>query len=218
MADTDIDFTDSYNTSRIRKWGTKIAAVAPMSVVFPTRFFDATTNIPLALPSGTRVLGAIDTDGIKQATSVKTDEVDIDQSTAPARVDMTSKTSTLQAKFMEATAWTHALRSGIPLEQWPETADAAFSIDEADASDYPFMRLFIIARDGVGADAKYRVEAALKAQVSDVGDRSLARSSSESFDTTFTFFQDEKDAARRSYVIRQDGPGYTAHLTEPTEG
>lgn len=213
MTTTAADFTD-FDKSLIRKWGSKILAVAPMSVAFPTAFFDAATYLPLAFPTGSFSLGAISTDGVKESVSIKTDEVVIDQSAQPARVDLSTKSSTLQVTFEEATAWTHALRSGIPLSQWPADKHAAFSIDEGDVSDFPFMRIFLIARDGVDTAAHYRVEGALKAQVSDLGDRQLSRNKEESFEVTFTLFQDDTDTKHRSYIKRQDGPGYATHLTE----
>lgn len=213
MTATTADFAD-YDKSLIRKWGSKILAVAPMETAIPTKFFDADTHMPLAFPSGAFSLGAISTDGVKNATSIKTDEVTIDQSAQPARVDLSTKSSTLQVTLEEANAWNHALRAGIPFSQWPTDKHAAFGVDEGDVSDFPFMRLFIIARDGVDSAAHYRVEAAFKAQISDVGDRTLSRSKEESFDLTWTLFQDDKDTKRRSYLVRQDGPGYATHLTE----
>ena len=208
---TTADFTD-FDKSLIRKWGTKILAVAPMSTAIPTSFFDAITYTPLAFPVGAFSLGSISTDGVKDSVSIKTDEVSIDQSAAPARVDLSTKSETLQLTLEESNAWTHALRAGIPLSKWPTDKKASFAIDEADASDFPFMRIFIIARDGVDTDAHYRVECALKAQISDVGDRTLSRTKEEAFEVTFTLFQDDTDATRRSYIIRQDGPAYTTHL------
>lgn len=213
MAGTAPDFTD-VDRRNVRKWGTKIIAVGPMSIAVPSKFFDSETNIPLAFPAGMFSMGYVTTDGVKENVSIKTDDVAMDQSLAPVRRDITGKDSTLQVTFGEVNAWTEALRAGIPLEDWPVDKNAAISVDQGEVKEMPHMRVYIIARDGEGADAHYRVEFAPDAQVSDLGDRTLSRGTEEHFDTTLSLFQDMDDAKRRSYITRQDGPSYTTHLTE----
>lgn len=208
------DDLNDYDRSLVRKWGTKILAVGPTSIPVPTAFFDSVTHKPFAFPDGMFGLGFVTTDGIKENVSIKTDDTNMDQTLSPVRKDITGKDKTLQVTFGEVSAWTQALRAGIPLEQWPADKTGAFAIDEGDVAEMPHMRLYLIAVDGEGDDAHYRVEYALDAQVSDIGDRTLSRSTEEHFETTFALFQDSDDSKRRSYIIRQDGPGYSTHLTE----
>ena len=56
----------------------------------------------------------------------------------------------------------------------------------------PLYRIYLIAQDGVGDDAVYRVEFAYKTTISGFSDRTLDRTDTEDLGFTFDVLTDEK--------------------------
>lgn len=210
MAGSDVVSLLDDDTSLVRKHGTQLLALADYSEAVPTTFFDAVSYLPSALPAGFKNLGYITTAGIVESTKVTASDVQMVQDILPVRSDITAIGRTLHVVFGESNAWTQAVRSGKPVSAFAATKDAAYKIDDGEIADYPYYRAYVITQDGVGTDARYRVEFGYKAKVTDMGDRTLSRTDVESIDVTLTLFRDPGTGL--AYTKVDEGPGYPTHL------
>lgn len=203
MAGVDVASITNTNNKMVRKWGTQLLAVADYSTAMPASFFD-TDGRPAALPNGFKVLGYITTDGITVSRSIDSEDTNMVQDLEPVRSDVTGRTRTLKCTFGEMNAWVKALAHGVPVAQWPENKDGDWEYTDGKIADFPYLRVIIIMQDGVGDDARYRVEAAYRAKISDQGDVTKNRSDAEGEDTTFTCFRDP--VTDKSYYEGEHGP------------
>ncbi|KAE8130213.1 MULTISPECIES: hypothetical protein [Bifidobacterium] len=178
------------NSSYVRKHGTSLLAVADYSTPMPTSFFDATTGNPIVLPTGFMNLGYVSTKGFTLKKDMKSDDTTMLQDLDPVRSDLSSSTRTLAAEFGESSAWVKSLTAGIPVSAWPAQNSAKWSIDEQGTKEYPYLRLLLLSQDGVSDQAVYRVEAAYRAKITDVADRTMNRSDPEVEAVTFTCYKD----------------------------
>ncbi|RBQ00068.1 hypothetical protein [Bifidobacterium xylocopae] len=183
--------------SNVRKHGTMLMAIADYSTKAPEKFFGE-DGLPLRLPEGYKQMGYITTKGIVEKRAVKTDDTTMMQDLEPVRSDLSSSTRDLDVTFGEANAWTESLRAGLPVSAWPADKNSkTWSIDEKSMSEMPKYRIYLIAQDGVGADAVYRVEFAYKASISGFGDRTMDRADSEDLGFTFACLTDEKTGGKQ---------------------
>ena len=192
------------DTRFVRKWGNKLLAVMDYSAPVPAEFFGE-DHLPI-LPDGALQLGFITTDGVQQAVDVSTSNVQMDQQIDSVRSDVDGLDRTMQVTFGESNAWTKALSYGVPLADWPESKYVPSDFDDGDFVDFPYMRVFVIASDGVGDQAFYRVEYAYRAKVTGLGNRTLQRSDAEVRQFTFGLFRDP--TTRKSIREIEDGPGF----------
>ena len=176
----------------VRKHATMIIAIADYSTPAPEKFF-GDDGLPCKLPDGYKQLGYVTTKGMVEKRSVKTDDTTMLQDLEPVRSDLSSSTRQLDVTFGEANAYTEALRAGLPVASWPESKDSkTWAYTERGVSQMPLYRIYLIAQDGVGADAVYRVEFAYKTTISGFGDRTLDRTDTEDLGFTFDVLTDEK--------------------------
>lgn len=193
------------NNGLVRKWGPKLVAVQDYSEPVPTTFFDE-NGLPI-LPPSAKQLGLITTDGIVAASSVSTEATNMDQQVEAVRSDVTGIEKSMTGAFGESSnAWLHALRAGKQVADWPADPKAPWSVDDGDFVDFPYYRLFLIASDGVGDQAFYRVEYGYRVKVSTTADRTLARNANENLGFTFGFFRDP--VANKSLYTAENGPGF----------
>lgn len=190
----------------VRKWGRVLVAVQDYSEAVPTSFFDAEDRTPI-LPASAKQLGFITTDGVTAAKSISSSDTNMLQWVDPVRSDLETVTKTVACAFGESTnAHVQAVFEGKQVADFPAAADAAWSFDDADFVDFPYYRLWLLAADGVGDQAFYRVEYHARAKVTATTDRTLARANPETIGFTFSVF---KDAVSGSGVIRsENGPGF----------
>lgn len=176
----------------VRKHATMVLAIADYSTPAPEKFF-GDDGLPFQLPDGYKQMGYVTTKGVVEKRSVKTDDTTMMQDLEPVRSDLSSSTRQIDVTFGEANAFTEALRAGLPVASWPESKDSkTWSYTEHGLSQLPLYRIYLIAQDGVGADAVYRVEFAYKASISGFGDRTLDRPDTEDLGFTFDVLTDEK--------------------------
>lgn len=176
----------------VRKHATMIIAIADYSTPAPEIFF-GDDGLPCKLPDGYKQLGYVTTKGMVEKRSVKTDDTTMLQDLEPVRSDLSSSTRQLDVTFGEANAYTEALRAGLPVASWPESKDSkTWAYTERGVSQMPLYRIYLIAQDGVGDDAVYRVEFAYKTTISGFGDRTLDRTDTEDLGFTFDVLTDEK--------------------------
>lgn len=180
------------NPGNVRKHATMIIAIADYSTPAPEKFFGE-DGLPCKLPDGYKQLGYVTTKGVVEKRSVKTDDTTMLQDLEPVRSDLSSSTRQIDVTFGEANAYTEALRAGLPVAAWPESKDSkTWSYTEHGLSQLPLYRIYLIAQDGVGADAVYRVEFAYKATITGFGDRTLDRADTEDLGFTFDVLTDER--------------------------
>lgn len=176
----------------VRKHATMVLAIADYSTPAPEKFF-GDDGLPFQLPDGYKQMGYVTTKGVVEKRSVKTDDTTMMQDLEPVRSDLSSSTRQIDVTFGEANAFTEALRAGLPVASWPESKDSkTWAYTERGLSQLPLYRIYLIAQDGVGADAVYRVEFAYKASISGFGDRTLDRPDTEDLGFTFDVLTDEK--------------------------
>jgi hypothetical protein len=199
------------DTRFIRKWGNKLLAVADYDTLAPAEWFDVDA-LPV-LPSTMKQMGFITSDGVQINNSVSASTVMMEQSINPVRSDIDSVERTLVVTFGESNAWTKALYYGLPVSTWAADKYTPTDFDDEDFVDYPYLRLAVLASDGVGAQAFYRVEYAYRAKVTGLGNRTLQRSGPETRQFTFSIYQDPQTGKAVREV--ENGPGF-AHLIAPT--
>ena len=176
----------------VRKHATMILAIADYSTQAPEKFF-GDDGLPCQLPTGYKQMGYVTTKGVVEKRSVKTDDTTMMQDLEPVRSDLSSSTRQIDVTFGEANAFTEALRAGLPVASWPESKDSkTWSYTERGISQLPLYRIYLIAQDGVGADAVYRVEFAYKATITGFADRTLDRADTEDLGFTFDVLTDER--------------------------
>ena len=176
----------------VRKHATMVLAIADYSTPAPEKFF-GDDGLPFQLPDGYKQMGYVTTKGVVEKRSVKTDDTTMMQDLEPVRSDLSSSTRQIDVTFGEANAFTEALRAGLPVASWPESKNSnTWAYTERGLSQLPLYRIYLIAQDGVGADAIYRVEFAYKASISGFGDRTLDRPDTEDLGFTFDVLTDEK--------------------------
>lgn len=202
-AENDVASRLNDNNRNVRKWGTQLLAIADYSTPIPEKFFNE-DGTPADFGDAFKVMGYITTDGITNSQDSDTSDTNMVQDIEPVRSDISSKTRTLQVTFGEMNAWVKALAHGLPVSAWPADKDGDWEYEDGELADNPYYRLLILAQDGVGSEARYRVEFAYRAKVSDYGDRTMNREDAEGEDRTFTCFKDP--AVNKSYYEGERAP------------
>lgn len=194
------------DNSLVRKWGRALVAVQDYSAPVPTTFFNATTGLP-ELPSDAKQLGFITTDGITAGKAVSAEDTTMMQWLEPVRSDLTGITKTLGCAFGEGSnAYVHAAYNGVEVADFPASPDGAFIFDGGEMADFPYYRLWVIAADGVGDDARYRIEYAYRAKITALTDRTLARANPETMGFTFGCFKDP--VTGKDVSVMENGPKF----------
>ena len=203
------EFSDllEVDNSLIRKWGRHIIYVQDYSAPVPTAFFDA-EGFPV-IPADAFNLGFTTTDGLVLGQSVSSTDTNMSQWVSPARSDLESIVQTFAFTLGESSsAWAHALRRGIPLADWPADKKSPYSFGATTKfEDFPKVRLWAVAADGVGDQAFYRVEYAPQAKITATGDRTLARPTNETLPFTLTAYEDTAAGGDPVWTM-ENGPGF----------
>jgi len=202
------------DNSLIRKFGRVLVAVQDYSEPVPDSFYDE-NGLPV-LPETAKQLGFITTDGVTQGKAVSATDTTMLQWVDPVRSDLESVVKTLACSFGEATnAWVRAVYEGKQVSDFPASAKAPWSFDDGEFVDFPYYRLWLLAADGVGDQAFYRVEYHPYAKVTSTTDRTLARANPETIGFTFGIFKDP--ATGTAQITNENGPGFGIEPVEDPE-
>ena len=201
----DVQSVLTVTDTNVRKWGTQLLFLQAPDAVVPATFFGAVDFMPV-LPAGAIQMGYITTDGISQEDSMSSENTQMLQSLEPVRTDLTGIEKSLTVSFGEDNAFVQALYHGVPFEDFPTVSTDSWIFDDGEISDYPYFRLGILMQDGVGEQARYRVEYGYRVKVTAKTGRTLNRSDAEVYGFTFGIFKDP--ILKKSYTRAQNGPSY----------
>ena len=194
--------------TNVRKWGTQLFFLLPPDAdIADHEWFGAEDRLPV-LPAGALDLGYITTDGISSEDSISSENTQMLQSLEPVRTDLTGIEKTLTVAFGEDNGYVQALWHGTPFEEFPDDPAAAWIFDDGEISQYPYYRLGWLGQDGVGDQARYRVEFAYRATLTAKESRTANRSDAETYGFTFGLFKDPE--LKKSFTRAQNGPAYAA--------
>lgn len=189
----------------VRKWGTQLLFLQAPDAPVPAEFFGATDHLPV-LPADAIQLGYITTDGISQEDSISSENTPMLQSLEPVRTDLTGIEKSLTVAFGEDNGAVQALWHGVPFDGFPTDLAAPWIFDDGEVSDYPYYRLGVLGQDGLGDQARYRVEYGYRVKVTAKTARTLNRTDAESYGFTFGLFKDK--SVGKSFTRAQNGPFY----------
>lgn len=193
------------NDKNVRKWGTQLYFLMAPNAPIPASWFGVTDRMPI-LPPGSLQLGYVTTDGVSQQDSLSSDATSMLQSLESVRTDMTGIEKTWAVAFGEDNAWVQAIWHGVPFGDFPALSSGAWVFDDGDIAAYPYYRMGILMQDGVGDQARYRVEFAYRATVTAKQARVANRTAEETYGFTFGLFKDP--SVKKSFTRAQNGPAY----------
>lgn len=191
--------------TNVRKWGTQLFFLQAPDAPVPTAWFGPTDRLPI-LPEDARQLGFITTDGIGQEDSINTEPTSMLQSLEPVRHDLTGIEKSLTVAFGEDNAFVQALWHGVPFEDFPTDRAGAWQFDDGQITQYPYYRLGWLGQDGIGDQARFRVEYGYRATLTAKESRSANRSDPETYGFTFGLTKDP--VIKKSFTRAQNGPYY----------
>lgn len=192
--------------TNVRKWGTQLFFLMdPAADVADHEWFGAEDHLPI-LPDGALQLGYITTDGISAEDSISSEPTEMLQSLEPVRTDLTGIEKTLTVAFGEDNGYVQALWHGVPFPEFPTDPAAAWIFDDGEVTQYPYYRLGWLGQDGVGDQARYRVEFGYRATLTAKESRTANRTDPETYGFTFGLFKDP--VIRKSFTRAQNGPFY----------
>lgn len=198
--------------TNVRKWGTQLFfLMAPDAPIEDHVWFGPEDRLPV-LPDGTKQLGYITTDGIASEDSISSEPTQMLQTLETVRSDLTGIEKTMTVAFGEDNGFVQALWHGKPFEEFPEDPQAPWVFDDGDISQYPFYRGGWIGQDGVGSQARYRVEFGYRITLTAKESRSANRSDPETYGFTFGLYKDP--AIGLSFTRGQNGPAYHNGTTD----
>ena len=196
--------------TNVRKWGTALIAFQAPDAPIPTSFFGVSDYLPI-LPTDAKQLGFVTTDGFAQEDSISSEVVNMLQTLEPVRRDLTGIEKSLTFAAGEDNAFVQALWHGIPFEDWPAVASGSWIFDDGDIAQYPEYRVILLLQDGVGSQARYRVEYGYRVTVTAKTARSMNRTDAESYGFTLGLLRDP--VVGKSYTRAQNGPSYLNDAT-----
>lgn len=201
----DVQSLLNVNDNNVRKWGTQLFFIMDPAAPVPESWFGSEDHLPI-LPEGALDLGYITTDGISSEDSISSEPTQMLQSLEPVRTDLTGIERSMTVAFGEDNAFVQALWHGVPFEDFPEAADGPWVHDDGEVSQYPYYRAGWLGQDGVGAQARYRVEFGYRVQVTAKESRTANRSDPETYGFTFGIFKDP--VLKKAFTRAQNGPFY----------
>lgn len=191
--------------TNVRKWGTQLFFLMSPTAPVPTEWFGALDHLPILPPEAIQ-LGYITTDGIASEDSISTEPTNMLQSLEPVRQDLTGIEKSLTVAFGEDNGYVQAIWHGVPFEEFPTNAADPWLFDDGEISQYPYYRLGWLGQDGVGDQARYRVEFGYRATLTAKESRSASRTDPETYGFTFGLFKDPE--LKKSFTRAQNGPFY----------
>ena len=205
-----------FNDALIRKGLQGLVAVAPYVAGDSeiTALKDATGL--LALPTGYTQVGRITKgDGVTWTRDVATSDTESLGASSPTRRDITSDVTGLQFTAQESKAVTMGMYEGLDLSAVTYDAQGNYSYDKPDRPASLYYRIFVLFKDGEGADAHYFAKWLPRAQVTDRGEETWQEETEVQRQLTLTAFVDAEFGTSvrtlgASSTTNLDAMGFTA--------
>lgn len=201
----DIQSVLEVTDTNVRKWGTQLFFLMAPDAPVPASWFGETDHLPILPPEAIQ-MGYITTDGISSEDSISTEPTNMLQTLEAVRFDLTGIEKSLSVAFGEDNGFVQALWHGVPFEEFPTDAAAPWIFDDGEISQYPWYRAGWLGQDGVGDQARYRVEFGYRATLTAKESRSANRSDPETYGFTFGLTKDP--VIKKSFTRAQNGPAY----------
>lgn len=146
----------------------------------------------LALPPGYTDLGYITKDqGVSWSRDVDTSDVMSLGAVEPTRRDITSDVVGLELTAQESKATVIGMHEGLDLSAVTYDANGNVSYDKPDRPTTLRYRVFVLFKDGEGADAVYFAKWLPNAQVTDRGEQSWNEDDEVQYPLTLTAYVDD---------------------------
>lgn len=201
-----MDLKDKLDASstNLRKWPDQIMMIFAPDAVLPETWFDE-SFLPV-IPAGGKDMGFITTDGIQHEESLSSANTSVLQRLRPQRSDLEGIEEALTVAFAEDNAWVQCLVNFVPFEDWPETKDGPWQINRGNVTQLPEYRMVLLAQDGVGSAARYRVIVGYRIKVNTKTARTMSRTADETHGVTLALLEDE--LLKSTSDEFQNGPAY----------
>lgn len=191
MAVQTFDSVRDPNVKNIRK--------ALAGAVFVKRYADADTPITkvwtvaggLLVPAGYVDVGILSKgSAVKLARDTNTSDVESWGYTQPTRRDITSDVTTIQFSMQESKRTAMELHGGLDLSAVLPDADGNIVIDKPTRPQTLDWRVFVLSKDGDGADAIYWLDWLPNAQVTAMEDQEYSDANEKIYTVTMTGYED----------------------------
>lgn len=147
----------------------------------------------LAIPSGYTDVGRLTKDqGVAWTRDIETSDVTSLGASQPTRRDITSDVTGLQFTMQESKRAVFELYEGQDLSAVEPDANGNISWDRADRPATIYYRVFVLFKDGEGADAVYFAKWLPRAMVTDRSEQSWNEESELQYGVTLTAFVDDE--------------------------
>lgn len=145
----------------------------------------------LAIPVGYEDVGRVTKgDGVTWTRDVSTSDTESLGASSPTRRDVTADVTGLQFTAQETKAVTMGMYEGLDLSAVTYDTDGNVSYDKPDRPAALYYRLFVLFKDGEGADAHYFAKWLPRAQVTDRGEETWQEETEVQRALTLTAFVD----------------------------
>ena len=176
-----------------------------------------TTAGGLIIPTGYRDVGVLSkSSAAKLARDTNTSDVESWGYAQPSRRDITSDVTTVQFTMQESKRQVFELYGGVDLSAVKADTDGNIVIDKPNMPQSIDWRVFVLCKDGDGADAIYWLDWLPNAQVTGVEDVENSESAERAYTVTMTGYEDP--AVRTAHRQVWGGPGIDAAAMGFTTG
>lgn len=196
----------SPNVKNIRK--------ALAGAVFVKRYEDAdpevtqvwTTAGGLLVPAGYEDVGVLSkSSALKLARDVNTSDVESWGFSQPSRRDITADVTTIQFTMQESKRIAMELHGGVDLSGVTPDVDGNIVVDKPQRPQALDWRVFVLCKDGDGADAIYWLDWLPNAQVTGMEDQEFSEANEKAYTVTVTGYEDP--ALNTAHRTIWGGPG-----------
>lgn len=168
-----------------------------------------TTAGGLIIPTGYTDVGVLSkSSAAKFARDTNTSDVESWGYAQPTRRDITSDVTTVQFTMQESKRQVFELHGGMDLSAVVPDVDGNIVIDKPNRPQSIDWRVFVLAKDGDGADAIYWLDWLPMAQVTAMEDVENSESAERAYTVTMTGYEDP--AVRTAHRQVWGGPGIDA--------
>ena len=183
----------------VRTPNVKLIRKALQGAVFVKRYADAdvaptklwTTAGGLLVPAGYEDVGILSkSSAAKLARNVTTSDVESWGYAPPTRRDVTSDVTTIQFTMQESKRVALELHGGLDLSAVSADLDGNVVVDKPSRPQTLDWRVFVLSKDGDGADAIYWADWFPLAQVTGMEDQEYSESAEKSYTVTLTGYED----------------------------
>ncbi|MGN8689490.1 hypothetical protein ACTND8_06245 [Atopobiaceae bacterium HCP3S3_F7] len=160
----------------------------------------------LIVPSGYKDVGVLSkASAVKLARDTNTSDVESWGYAQPTRRDITSDVTTVSFTMQESNRLAMELHGGVDLSAVKADAQGNIVVDKPSRPQALDWRVFILCKDGDGADAIYWLDWLPNAQVTGVEDQENSESAEKAYTVTMTGYEDP--AIKTAHRQIWGGPG-----------